>query len=1182
MTCIREGISFCSSAISEDPECLMTTILLKSRKLQIINFYAPPSRIYSRTDLEKILSHRNSIICGDINAYSPNFGAQYSDARGKIVEDIILTNDLVSLNTGEGTHLTRSGKSTPIDISLVSSNLACRSSWKVLPENLGSDHFLIHITIDGSILHEDIRVHRINLKKVDWKLYQLTCLASLGPDLPTDDLEQNTTLISKCIVEAAVTSSPKPKNCTRKQMVPYWNDDCRSAIKERNQKRNRFLKSRTDEAFVEYKRAKGRAQWVIKTAKRECWQRFCSSFNKSTNLGTLWKTVKSMSGHSRGTSIPPISSIDGSPLDSFGKAEILAKTFAHASSNANLSSAFTNLKRDLNLDLDLERTDNSSMSYPIDNHEVVDALGKCGNSSPGPDGIHYEMIRRLPPPCFQSIVSLFNQSWSMGRLPSSWKKATVIPIPKKGKPPSEPTSYRPISLTSTLCKLFERVIAARLRWFLEKYGLLSSNQAGFRKGRGCSDQIVRLSQDIAASSSKKQMTLGVFLDLEKAFDMVWREGIVARLSQLGIKGKMLRWINDFLQDRSMKVRVGATLSNPQTLDNGTPQGSVLSPLLFIVMLDGLPQPRNGTKMSMYADDIALWTTGRKLTAMASRMQSQLDIMDKFLFENGFRISVNKSCSVLFHRNKSRLDDSRTTLSIAGEQIPMTSTATFLGIILDEKMSGKAQTTAVEIRCRKRLNVMRAITGKSWGTSKSCLLQLYRATIRSILDYGSEALDLSHKQNKRVYDSIQFQALKICCGSMIGTGAVSLQVECCELPLDLRRRKLAANHAIRSLATPDNPVKNCYFVTDYRNHTPQGKLHWKLTKTNRPCPFETVSRLVPDSFQRDITRSLDAEMKRAPWTLKSPIIDTSSLSIEADNPLRMLVAREKIEGLKDSSLLCYTDASKIKDKAGTGIFIPKKGVELSVRVSPDSSISSTELAAIEDCLLLLKTSYQGEDSSIVILSDSLSAIQCLSNRNNAYHNRDIYRILSLISEFKDQGQQVTLVWVPAHVGIPGNEKADSLAKNATTKAQIDRQIPATVKDARRFVARTIEGDWQRRWDSSLGCHQRGIQEQVSTRNFFQCAPRKKEVLISRLRLGRCHLNQYLFQMKKKVSGKCRTCPSKEETISHFLLECPTQELLRHHIRSKLQIQSVDLRTMLSNSASIDLIYHWVKEKRSNLL
>ena len=142
-------------------------------------------------------------------------------------------------------------------------------------------------------------------------------------------------------------------------------------------------------------------------------------------------------------------------------------------------------------------------------------------------------------------------------------------------------------------------------------------------------------------------------------------------------------------------------------------------------------------------------------------------------------------------------------------------------------------------------------------------------------------------------------------------------------------------------------------------------------------------------------------------------------------------------------------------------------------------------------MLRKPSCQGEDPSIVILSDSLSAIQCLSNRNNAYHNLDIHRILSLISEFKDQGQQITLVLVPAHVGIPGNEKAGFLGNNATTKGQIDSQIPATVKDTRRFVARTIEGDWQKRWDCSLDSHHRELQEQVSTRNFFQCAPRKKK-------------------------------------------------------------------------------------------
>ena len=131
---------------------------------------------------------------------------------------------------------------------------------------------------------------------------------------------------------------------------------------------------------------------------------------------------------------------------------------------------------------------------------------------------------------------------------------------KIGKPPSLPSSYRPISLTSTLCKLLERVIATRLRWFLKSKNMLNQYQAGFRKGRGCVDHIVRLTQDIAASSTKKQMTLGVFLDLEKAFDMVWREGIIEQLSKMGVKGKPLEWIHNFLQDRSIQVRVGSALS----------------------------------------------------------------------------------------------------------------------------------------------------------------------------------------------------------------------------------------------------------------------------------------------------------------------------------------------------------------------------------------------------------------------------------------------------------------------------------------------------------------------------------------------------------------------------------------------------------------------------------------------
>ena len=213
---------------------------------------------------------------------------------------------------------------------------------------------------------------------------------------------------------------------------------------------------------------------------------------------------------------------------------------------------------------------------------------------------------------------------------------------------------------------------------------------------------------------------------------------------------------------------------------------------------------------------------------------------------------------------------------------------------------------------KRFKAMRAISGSCWGASKSNLLQVYRATIRSVLDYGCEVIDLGCKQIADTYDKLQYQVLKICCGGMKGTSASSLQVECDELPLDLRREKLKANHALRSIAIKNESVKTKYFISDGRKSS-QAPLQMK---------------------KRDIEEETPTIL---PWRLRKPVIFTSNLSFAADNPLRMLVARERIEDLQEC-LVCYTDASKKMDnKAGIGIYIPKKNVNISLRTSSHSCI-----------------------------------------------------------------------------------------------------------------------------------------------------------------------------------------------------------------------------------------------------
>ena len=179
--------------------------------------------------------------------------------------------------------------------------------------------------------------------------------------------------------------------------------------------------------------------------------------------------------------------------------------------------------------------------------------------------------------------------------------------------------------------------------------MLNQYKAGFIKGRGRVDHIVRLTQDIAASSPKIQMNIGVFLDLEKTFE-IWREGIINQLSALGVKGKPLQWIHSFLHDRNIQVRIGSALSQPFVLENGIPQGSILSPLLFIIMMNAISNPRKRVELSICRRHCSL-DDRDLLGAMTICIEKQLNDTAKFLSANSFKISASKSQAVLFTNSR---------------------------------------------------------------------------------------------------------------------------------------------------------------------------------------------------------------------------------------------------------------------------------------------------------------------------------------------------------------------------------------------------------------------------------------------------------------------------------------------------------------------------------------------------
>ena len=184
-----------------------------------------------------------------------------------------------------------------------------------------------------------------------------------------------------------------------------------------------------------------------------------------------------------------------------------------------------------------------------------------------------------------------------------WKKSIQIPIHRSGKPKNMPESYRPMSLTSCLCKLMERILNQGLIRYLETNHLLMDEQAGFRKHRSTEDQVTYISQLIQDGFQKKQHTVAVWFDLEKAIEKVCTEGFILKLLRNNVSHNMLRWITQFLKDRKACVSLQGKRSRTGDIKNGVQQGGVLSQTLFLIfMKDIKEQMTKNVQCAGYADD----------------------------------------------------------------------------------------------------------------------------------------------------------------------------------------------------------------------------------------------------------------------------------------------------------------------------------------------------------------------------------------------------------------------------------------------------------------------------------------------------------------------------------------------------------------------------------------------------
>ena len=421
---------------------------------------------------------------------------------------------------------------------------------------------------------------------------------------------------------------------------------------------------------------------------------------------------------------------------------------------------------------------------------------------------------------------------------STVERATVIPIPKPNKDPTDPLSYRPIALTSCLCKVLERMINTRFIWYLEKYKKLDRSQSGFRKHRSTTYHLVSLERYLRDAFAQRQQAVGLFFDLEKAYETTWQYGIIRDLHRIGLRGRLPVFVSKFLRDHRIRVRIGTILSDEFYPEEGVPTGGVLAVTCFGLKINELPSCiARDIFRALFVDDLAICFRGRSLDTIERHLQQAVNAIQEWATRNCFKFAAQKCKVIHFTAPRSRVHRPP-AIRIGNTFLPVEESTEFLGLWWDSRLSFKKHISVLKTQCREALNLVRVVAHLKWRGDRDTLLMLYRAIVRSKLDYGCIVFGTTSNTNLRQLDSIHNSGLRLALGAFCTSPISSLYTEANETPLEERRLKLSMHCYLKTRACVDNPAYHALHEFDRTTrdlHTPPPtKYERRHDPTSGPC------------------------------------------------------------------------------------------------------------------------------------------------------------------------------------------------------------------------------------------------------------------------------------------------------------------------------------------------------------
>ena len=722
----------------------------------IISGYKPPQGRIDEKELQNIFNSGDKVLLyGDFNAKNTMWNCRRDNASGKALLNFTLKHSYKILCPNSYTLYPYSNAApNTVDIGF-NKNLKCDISIDVLNE-LNSDHRPVLIVLDELANIETSEQSFFSYKKANWDKYRKIVNKNLILDrkiISQTDVDRAVDELVIVIQKASLEAIPKDKI---KRNFQFISNEIKGMIKTRNKLRK--ICQRTNKQ--EYKNLKNRLSNLIKRKiaifSNENWDRKLDKLEVKDN--SLWKMAKCLTKRKE-TEIPVLHDLNGLALsnedrvaqiaDNFEKVHHLTGDMGDYDNDRLIHKVYNEIQK---------KTIDKDQIEPTNPKEIRKVIKRTKpKKAPGLDNIQNILLKNLPKKGIVQLNYIFNACFLLSYFPSNWKRASILPIHKTGKDKLFPQSYRPINLLPTLSKIYEKIILNRIKNHENKHQYLIPEQFGFREQRNTVQQLYRVSNHISTNFNLNKATALALLDIEKAFDTVWHEGLIHKLANYNFPIYILKILQSYLENRTFIVKANKVSSTERLIAAGVPQGSILGPVLFIYFLNDIPKSAQ-VKLSLFADDTALYVSSWRIRLAVGKLQSYLNILLEYFQLWKLKINIDKTEFIVFNVKKRK--ELVPKLAMNNIEIQPKTEAKYLGKILDHNLNHSKHIQSIKRKAYGVIGMLHCLIGRRSKLRVKNKLILYKAIVRPIIMYAAPVWSNTCKTNVNTLQIIQNRCLRL--------------------------------------------------------------------------------------------------------------------------------------------------------------------------------------------------------------------------------------------------------------------------------------------------------------------------------------------------------------------------------------------------------------------------------------